>query len=57
MLKASLASYLTRFVAITAVIVLLSAMGMFALSNYLSNSVYSVSNRSELEKAIVQADH
>lgn len=56
MLKASLASYLTRFVAITAVIVLLSAMGMFALSNYLSNSVFSVSNRSELEKAIAQAD-
>ncbi len=56
MLKAGLASYLTRFVAITAVIVLLSAMGMFALSNYLSNSVFSVSNRSELEKAIAQAD-
>lgn len=51
MLKARMRSLLARFVMLAILTMLLAAMGMFALSNYLSSAVYSVANRADLQKA------
>lgn len=56
MRRSRLRSYLTRFIALTVLTMLIAATGMFALSNYLSGAVFNVNNRAELETALTVAD-